>query len=88
MSKFEFKTIKERYTEMMASAITVSVEDLQPNELALIEKGYEMFQEKLDDLKIANDEIKRLSIDLANIKAMYVDNDRSKYDDEDEEEEY
>ena len=68
---FNMESLEERYTKEMAKSITVSVEDLTDNEKKLIEKSYELWQEKLDDLKIANDEVKRLSIELANQKAMH-----------------
>lgn len=68
---FNMESLEERYTKEMAKSITVSVEDLTDNEKKLIEKSFELWQEKLDDLKIANDEVKRLSIELANQKAMH-----------------
>lgn len=75
------KSLKEQYIKLLADSITVSVEDLQPNELSLIAKSFDLFSEKLDDLKIANDEIKRISIELANLKAM-SDDTETNYDEE------
>jgi hypothetical protein len=74
--------LKGKYTKLIADHITVSVEDLTDNELAIIEKTFELFEEKLEDLKIANDEIKRISIELANNKAMYEDDRYSNNSDE------
>ena len=74
--------LKGKYTKLIADHITVSVEDLTDNELAIIEKTFELFEEKLEDLKIANDEIKRVSIELANNKAMYEDDRYSNNSDE------
>jgi hypothetical protein len=74
--------LKGKYTKLIADHITVSVEDLTDNELAIIEKTFELFEEKLEDLKIASDEIKRISIELANNKAMYEDDRYSNNSDE------
>jgi hypothetical protein len=75
------KSLKEQYIKLLADSITVSVEDLQPNELSLIAKSFDLFTEKLEDLKIANDEIKRISIELANLKAM-ADDTETNYDED------
>lgn len=74
------KSLKEEYTKIMADASTVSVEDLDTTEMVIIDKGFELFSVKLEDLKIANDEIKRLSIELANLKAMTDDKDERNND--------
>ena len=66
--------LKKEYTKLLASSISVSIEDLTENEKTLIDKSFELFEEKRDDLKIANDEVKRLSIELANNKAIHEDN--------------
>ena len=65
----KFKSIKERYVEMMANRISVSVEDLTDNEMSIIEYGYTIFSEKLEDIKILEDENRRISVELANIKS-------------------
>lgn len=70
---FNFETLEERYIKRIASAISVSVEDLTDNELALIKKSFELFEVKLEEIKIFQDENKRLSIELANIKAYHED---------------
>jgi len=66
---FKIKTLKERYIEMMSNRISVSVEDLTDNEMSIIEYGYTIFSEKLDDIKILEDENRRISVELANIKS-------------------
>jgi hypothetical protein len=65
----KFKSIKERYVEMMANRISVSVEDLTDNEMSIIEYGYTIFSEKLEDIKTLEDENRRISVELANIKS-------------------
>lgn len=71
----KFKTLKEKFTEMMANRICVSLEDLTDNEKILIESAYETFKEKLEDIKILEDENRRISIELANLKAYNDDSD-------------
>ena len=76
-----FESLELRYKKMLASKICVSIEDLTDNELKLIEESYQLFQEKLDDVKILNDELKRISIELANLKSMNDDSENF-YDEE------
>lgn len=74
------ESLKEKYIKLLASKITVSVDDLTDNEMTLIKESFEMFCEKLEDIKILNDELKRVTIELANLKAMLDDSDND-YDD-------
>ena len=74
------ESLKDKYIKLLSSKITVSVDDLSDNELKLITESFELFDEKLDDIRILNDELKRISIELANLKAM---NDDSENDYED-----
>lgn len=69
----KFKTLKEQYLDLVIDRITVSKEDLTEVEEQIINIGYELLHEKLEDIKILNDEIKRISLELANLKA-YQDN--------------
>lgn len=71
----KFKSLKEQYVEIMANKISVSLEDLTDNEKTIIEEGFNLFSEKLEDIKILNDENKRISIELANLKAYSDDSD-------------
>ena len=74
----KFKTLKEQYTDLMINRVCISKDDLTDSEKEIIEFGYELFSEKLEDIKILNDEIKRISLELANLKAYSDDED---YDD-------
>ena len=65
--------LKNEYAKLLATSISVSIEDLTDNEQTLIDKSFDLFKEKIEDLVIANDEVKRLSIELANHKAMTED---------------
>lgn len=56
-------------------------EELNEVEMEIMDAGFELMKEKLEDIKILNDEIKRLSIENANLKAY---NDDKDYGDEEE----
>lgn len=74
------ESLKDKYVKLLAGKITVSVDDLTDNELKLINESFELFSEKLDDIRILNDELKRISVELANLKAMQDDSEND-YDD-------
>ena len=69
------ESIKDKYIKLLAGKITVSMDDLTENELSLITESFELFSEKLDDIKVLNDELKRISVELANLKAMSDDSE-------------
>ena len=81
------ETLEQRYTKEMAKSITVSVEDLTDNERTLIKSSFDLFEAKLEEMKTLQDEVKRLSISLANTKAMHEDTFKPRrkddYDDKD-----
>lgn len=74
------ESLKDKYIKLLSSKITVSIDDLTDNELSLINESFELFSEKLDDIKILNDELKRVSLELANLKAM-LDDSENDYED-------
>ena len=76
-----FKSLKDQYYDLVTNRILVSKEDLTENEIRIIEFGFELMKEKLEDIKILKDDIKRLSIENANLKAY---NDDKDYGDEEE----
>ena len=73
------ESLKDKYVKLLSSRITVSVDDLTDNELKLINESFELFSEKLEDIKILKDELKRVNIELINLKAMH-DNSENDYD--------
>jgi len=77
-------SFKEQYIKLLADHITVSVEDLSPNELAIMEKSFDLFESKLEDIKLLGDDNKRLSIQLANLKSSLDDTNYPHEDDDDE----
>jgi hypothetical protein len=76
-----FKSLKEQYYDLVTNRILVSKDDLTENEIGIIEFGFGLMEEKLEDIKILKDDIKRLSIENANLKAY---NDDKDYGDEEE----
>ena len=79
----EFKTLKEQYTDLIINRVCISKDDLTDSEKEIIKIGYELFFEKLEDIKILNDELKRVSIELAKVKAYNDDNEYNGDEDED-----
>lgn len=71
INDFKIPSLKERYTKLITDSVTISIDDLTESEKGIIDKSYELFEEKINELKIANDEVKRLNVELANYKAMY-----------------
>jgi hypothetical protein len=69
------ESLKDKYIKLLSSKITVSVDDLTDNELTLINESFELFNEKLDDIRILNDNLRRISVELANLKAMQDDSE-------------
>ncbi len=70
--------LKTEYKKLLVSKILTNRfddTDLTHNETVLIEESFKLFSEKLEDIKILNDEIKRLKIELANLKASLDDTD-------------
>lgn len=76
----KFTSLEDRYIKMLADIIIVSIDDLTDNEMSLIKASFELFKEKMDDLKIERDEVKRLNVELANLKSM-LDDSTNDYDD-------
>lgn len=69
----EFKTLKEQYRDLVVDKLSISKEDLTETEDTIIDIGYNLLVEKLEDIKILQDELRRVSIDLANMKAFNSD---------------
>jgi hypothetical protein len=76
-----FKSLRDQYYDVILSKIMIPKEELNEVEMEIMDAGFELMKEKLEDIKILNDEIKRLSIENANLKAY---NDDKDYGDEEE----
>jgi hypothetical protein len=70
-----FKTPRQKYTEGVLNHLLIKEEDLTETEKEIITYGFDLLQERLDEMKILNDEIKRLNIELANFKSYNDDKD-------------
>ncbi len=68
-----YNTLKKQYTKLIADRLCIVQDDLSPTELEIISISFELFQDKLSDMKIKDDEIYRLTIELANLKASLDD---------------
>ena len=82
---FKYKTQFELYEASVLNEvfpdrkIEFLKEELTDNEKTIIEVTYNRFKEKLEDIKILQDEITRISVENANLKSYNDDRD---YDEE------
>jgi hypothetical protein len=82
---FKYKTQFELYEASVLNEvfpdrkIEFLKEELTDNEKYIIEVTYNRFKEKLEDIKILEDEITRISVENANLKSYNDDRD---YDEE------
>jgi|LakMenEpi03Aug12_release.lakeMendotaPanAssembly.Ray.scaffolds.fasta_scaffold152033_4 hypothetical protein len=79
----EFKTLKEQYIDLVTEKVSINKEDLTETESTIIDIGYNLLVEKLEDIKILKDELRRISIDLANMKVFNADVKNKYCDDSD-----
>ena len=77
-------TLEEQYKKLITDHILVNYEDLSIIEKQIVDFGWSIVKNKFQDLKIVEDEVKRLNIELANLKAMYLNNNNNNddYDDD------
>jgi hypothetical protein len=82
---FKYKTQFELYEASILNEVFPDrkleflKEELTNNEKTIIEVTYNRFKEKLEDIKILQDEITRISVENANLKSYNDDRD---YDEE------
>jgi len=77
----EFKTLKEQYYDLVLDKIIISLEDLNETEKTIIDTGYYLMIEKLEDIKLLTEENYRLKIEIANLKSYQDDNDYNEEED-------
>ena len=70
-----FKTPKEKYTEGILNYLLIKKEDLTETEKEIIDYSFSVLKERLEDIKLLNDEVVRLNIELANLKSYNDDKD-------------
>jgi hypothetical protein len=69
------KTPKERYTDGVLNYLLINKEDLTETEKQIIEYSFSVLKERLEDIKLLNDEVVRLNIEIANLKSYNDDKD-------------
>lgn len=70
-----FKTPKQKYTEGLVNHLLIKEEDLTETEKEIIDYSFSVLKERLEDIKLLNDEVVRLNIELANLKSYNDDKD-------------
>lgn len=69
------KTPKEKYTEGVLDHLLIKMEDLTDTEKEIINYSFSVLKERLEDIKLLNDEVARLNIEIANLKSYNDDKD-------------
>lgn len=69
------KTPKQKYTEGLVNHLLIKEEDLSETEKEIIDYSFSVLKERLEDIKLLNDEVVRLNIELANLKSYNDDKD-------------
>ena len=59
----------------MVNHLLIKEEDLTETEKEIINYSFSVLKERLEDIKLLNDEVVRLSIELANLKSYNDDKD-------------
>ena len=70
-----FKSPKEKYTEGVLDHLLIKMEDLTETEKEIINYSFSVLKERLEDIKLLNDEVVRLNIEIANLKSYNDDKD-------------
>ena len=70
-----FKTPKQKYTEGLVNHLLIKEEDLTETEKEIIDYSFSVLKERLEDIRLLNDEVVRLNIELANLKSYNDDKD-------------
>jgi len=70
-----FKPPKEEYIDGVLNYLLIKKEDLTDSEKEIINYSFSVLKERLKDIKLLNDEVKRLNIELANLKSYDDDKD-------------
>jgi len=65
--------LKKDYIKHIADRVLILEEDLSEIELKIIDESFYLFISKLEDIKILNGEIKRLTIENLNLKEYLKD---------------
>ena len=67
--------LRKEYIKIISSKTLIKEDDFSDTEKEIIEIGFNMVKEKIDEIRELNDEIRRLSIELSNLKSSLDDID-------------
>jgi hypothetical protein len=78
----EFESLRDQYMSLMAKHMGLSdARNMSEYQINLAAYGFELFEDKLNDIKTLEDEVRRLNIELLNERAMNDDMENHGYDD-------
>lgn len=64
-------SLKEEYTRLVADKLTISVDDFTADEKRIIDVGFKLLLEKIEELAELNRYVYRLETEIKNLKAMH-----------------
>jgi hypothetical protein len=70
-----FKTLKEKYIEIIANKLCISIDDLTSSEKQIIDITFDILEDRLQDMKALEDDNKRFMNENSNLKAFQDDRD-------------
>lgn len=68
-------SLRDKYIKTIADKVCISVEDLTASEIEIINATFDVFQDRLEDIKTLTEDNKRLTITVANLKSYNDNND-------------
>lgn len=67
--------LKKEYIKIVSQRILLKEEDFSHTEKEIVNLGFDMVKEKIDEIRELNDEIIRIKIEISNLKAYADDKD-------------
>jgi hypothetical protein len=67
--------LKKEYTRIISEKISLKEDDFSDIEKEIVNIGFYMVKEKIDEIRELNDEIIRLKIEISNLKSYNDDSD-------------
>jgi len=77
---FVIKSIKDRYLDLICQKLLIEKKDLTETEIKIIEIGYDLFDEKMDEIDLLKKELRKVTTDLLNMK--HYNDDKNYYGDD------
>lgn len=66
--------MRPEYMKYVSEKIMIPIEDLSDTEMEIINITFDLFKEKVDDIKMLNDDINKLQNAYLNLKSSLDDN--------------